>query len=67
MLFFLMLNEAGFFIGGKYGEGVLRVNGVTKGYYSITSASLGLQMGAQQYSLIIAFTTDQALNNFYAR
>ncbi len=58
------VKEAGFFLGGKYGEGALRVNGVTKGYYSITSASMGMQMGAQQYSLIIAFTTDQALNTF---
>lgn len=58
------VKEAGFFLGGKYGEGALRVNGVTKGYYSITSASMGMQMGAQQYSLIIAFTTDQALKTF---
>ncbi len=58
------VKEAGFFLGGKYGEGALRVNGVTKGYYSITSASMGMQMGAQQYSLIIALTTDDALNTF---
>lgn len=58
------VKEAGFFVGGKYGEGALRVNGVTKGYYSITSASMGFQMGAQQYSLIIAFTTDSALKTF---
>ena len=42
----------------------MRVGGVSKAYYSITSASLGMQMGAQQYSLIIAFTTDAALNKF---
>ena len=58
------VKEAGFFLGGKYGEGALRVNGVTKGYYSITSASMGFQMGAQQYSLVIAFTTDHALKTF---
>ncbi len=58
------VKEAGFFIGGKYGEGALRVNGVSKGYYSITSASMGMQMGAQQYSLIIALTTDEALKTF---
>ena len=58
------VKEAGFFLGGKYGEGALRVNGVTKGYYSITSASMGFQMGAQQYSLVIALTTDQALKTF---
>ena len=58
------VTEGGFFLGGKYGEGALRVNGVTEGYYSITSASMGMQMGVQQYSLIIALTTDQALKTF---
>ncbi len=58
------VKEAGFFVGGKYGEGALRVNGVTKGYYSITSASMGLQMGMQSYSLVIAFTSDAALKRF---
>jgi lipid-binding SYLF domain-containing protein len=58
------VKEAGFFIGGKYGEGALRVNDVTKGYYSITSASMGFQAGAQKYSLIIAFTSEDALKKF---
>ena len=58
------VTEGGFFLGGKYGEGALRVNGVTTGYYSITSASMGMQMGLQQYSLIIAFTSDDALRTF---
>ncbi|MEA1879482.1 MAG: lipid-binding SYLF domain-containing protein [Campylobacterota bacterium] len=63
-LVFPSVKQAGFFIGGKYGEGVLRIGRKTKGYYSITSASIGMQMGAQEYSLIIAFTTDAALNKF---
>jgi lipid-binding SYLF domain-containing protein len=58
------INEAGFFFGGKYGEGALRVNGATKGYYSITSASVGLQMGLQNYALVIAFMSDKALKRF---
>ncbi len=58
------VKEAGFFLGGRYGEGALRVNGVTKVYFSITSASMGMQMGAQHYSLIIAFTSDEALKYF---
>lgn len=58
------VKEAGFFIGGKYGEGALRVNGVTKGYYSIAAASVGFQAGAQKYSLIIAFTSEEALKKF---
>jgi lipid-binding SYLF domain-containing protein len=60
------INEAGFFFGGKYGEGVLRVRGVTKSYHSITSGSVGLQMGMQKYALVIVFTTDAALAKFMA-
>ena len=63
-LVFPSIKEVGIFIGGKYGEGVLRVQRTTKGYYSITSASVGMQMGAHKYSMIIAFTTDEALNKF---
>ncbi len=63
-LVFPDIKEAGFFIGGKYGEGVLRVQRSTKAYYSIKSASVGMQMGAQKYAMIIAFTSDAALNKF---
>jgi len=63
-LVFPDIKEAGFFVGGKYGEGVLRVQRTTKAYYSIKSASVGMQMGAQQYAMIIAFTSDAALNRF---
>ena len=63
-LVFPDIKEAGMFIGGKYGEGVLRVQRTTKAYYSIKSASVGMQMGAQKYSMIIAFTSEAALNKF---
>ncbi|MBA1421519.1 MAG: hypothetical protein FAF03_12005 [Epsilonproteobacteria bacterium] len=63
-LVFPDIKEAGMFIGGKYGEGVLRVQRTTKAYYSIKSASVGMQMGVQQYSMIIAFTSEAALNKF---
>jgi lipid-binding SYLF domain-containing protein len=58
------VKEIGFGMGGKYAEGVLRVGDVSKGYFKMTAASLGFQMGAQQYSLVIAFTSDEALNKF---
>ncbi len=58
------VNEAGFFFGGKYGEGPLRVDGKTKSYHSITGLSAGFHIGVQNYSLIIAFTSHAALNNF---
>lgn len=63
-LVFPSVKEAGFFVGGKFGEGVLRVKRETKGYYSMTSATIGMQMGAQEYSLIIAFTSEAALSKF---
>ncbi|CAA6825235.1 MAG: Unknown protein [uncultured Sulfurovum sp.] len=58
------VTEAGFIFGGRYGEGVLRVNGVSKSYHSIASASVGPQIGAQTYSLIIVFTSETALRKF---
>ena len=63
-LVFPDIKEAGFFVGGKYGEGVLRVGNTSKAYFSITSASVGFQMGVQKYSMVIAFTSDAALNKF---
>jgi len=63
-LVFPSIKEAGFFVGGKYGEGVLRVGRTTKGYYRLTAASIGMQMGMQESAMIIAFNTDKALNKF---
>jgi len=56
--------KAGFIIGGEYGTGALRVNGATKHYYSLTSASIGYQIGAQEHSVLIAFLSEASLNNF---
>jgi lipid-binding SYLF domain-containing protein len=58
------VSEAGFFFGGKYGEGALIIDNTIHSYYSITSASIGFQAGIQTYSLVIAFTTDAALQKF---
>ncbi|MBT8348887.1 MAG: hypothetical protein HKP62_05530, partial [Sulfurovum sp.] len=44
-LVFPDIKEGGFFVGGKYGEGVLRHKRKTLGYYEIISASIGFQMG----------------------
>ena len=63
-LVFPSIKEAGFFVGGKYGEGVLRIQRTTKAYYSMTAASIGMQIGVQKYAMIIAFTTDEALSKF---
>lgn len=63
-LVFPSIIQAGFIIGGKYGKGALRVDGVTKHYYSLTAASVGYQIGAQKQSMLIAFISEDALNNF---
>ncbi len=51
-------------IGGEYGEGALQIRGKNAGYYSTAAASIGFQLGGQKKSIIIAFMTDDALNNF---
>ena len=56
--------KAGLGIGGEYGEGVLRVKGRTVAYYNTVSASIGLQLGVQKKSVIIAFMTKKALRDF---
>jgi len=67
--------KAGFVVGGAYGEGGLLIKEQPSQagqkpqfriaeYYSILSASVGWQIGAQKYSLIIAFLTPGALESF---
>ena len=58
------ITKAGLVLGGAYGEGVLRINEAPIDYYSLASASYGLQIGAQQYSNIIFFMTEEALQKF---
>ena len=58
------ITKAGFVVGGKYGQGALRVGGKTVGYYSLTEGSVGWQIGAQKYDMVILFMTDEALKNF---
>ncbi len=64
MLVMPLVTEAGLGFGGAYGRGALRVNDVTVDYYSVTKASGGLQIGAQQYAHVLFFMTDEALTSF---
>lgn len=64
LLVFPKVLKAGFWIGGEYGEGALRIDGQTKAYYSTAAASIGLQAGAQSKSVVLAFMTDDALVKF---
>ncbi|MEL6595738.1 MAG: lipid-binding SYLF domain-containing protein [Pseudomonadota bacterium] len=64
MLVMPLVTEAGLGIGGSYGRGALRINDTTVDYYSATQASIGLQIGAQQYAHVLFFMTDGALMDF---
>lgn len=56
--------KAGFLVGGAYGEGALRVNGATVGYFSLAAASFGFQAGIQKTSQALFFMTTDALERF---
>ena len=64
ILFMPLITEVGFGLGGSYGRGALRINDVTVDYYSATRATLGLQIGAQQYAHALFFMTEDALSEF---
>jgi len=59
-----LVTEAGFGVGGSYGRGALRVGGASVDYYSSAQASIGLQIGAQQYAHVLFFMTEQSLQDF---
>lgn len=64
VLYMPLITEAGFGIGGGYGRGALRINDATVDYYSAARATIGLQIGAQQYAHALFFLTDAALSDF---
>ena len=53
-------------VGGAYGKGVLYEAGSFVGYCDLSQVSIGLQLGGQAYTEIIAFSTADALANFKA-
>jgi len=62
VLVFPGIIKGGFVVGGQYGEGALRVNGKTKGYYNTVSASYGLQAGAQSFGYALFFLDQKSLD-----
>jgi lipid-binding SYLF domain-containing protein len=59
-----LMTKAGLFVAGTYGRGALQIAGATVDYYSATSASIGIQVGAAQYAEALFFMTDGALEDF---
>lgn len=64
MLVFPRVTKAGAGVGGSFGEGELKVNGATVGYYKVTSGSLGATLGVARRSEVILFMTDEARDRF---
>lgn len=62
VLVFPDIVKAGLIVGGQYGEGALRVDGKTVGYYNTVAASYGLQAGAQTFGYAMFLMNDSALN-----
>lgn len=59
-----LVTEVGFGFGGSYGRGALRIGQSTVDYYAAASGSAGFQIGAQQYSHVLFFMTEEALQEF---
>ena len=68
VLIFPSVVAAGVVVGGAYGEGALRAGpgSGSLGYYSSSSASVGLTVGAQSKAVFVLFMTDEALQKFQA-
>ena len=61
ILVFPSIIKGGFIWGGQIGEGALRIQGKTVGYYNTVAASYGLQAGLQKFGYALFFMTDSAL------
>lgn len=63
-LIFPRVIKVGIGLGAETGEGALRVGGQSVAYYRTTAGSVGLQLGAQAKSIVIAFMTKESLQKF---
>lgn len=61
VLVFPNIVKAGFMFGGQLGDGVLKKDGRTAGYYNSVAASYGLQVGLQVFGYALFFMNDKAL------
>ena len=61
---FPSVGKGGFGLGGAYGQGILYERGLFAGYCDMTQATIGFQLGAQTYTEIIVFATQEAVDQF---
>ncbi len=61
VLVFPSIVKGGFIIAGQFGDGALRKNGKTVGYYRSLAASYGFQAGVQAFGYVLFFMDDASL------
>lgn len=64
ILVFPNVIAGGFVVGGEYGDGALRVQGRTAGYYRTVAGTLGFQIGGQSKAIVMMFMTPESLEKF---
>jgi lipid-binding SYLF domain-containing protein len=62
--FFPEITKAGFVVGGARGQGVVYEKGQHIGYADLTQVSVGFQGGLQDYSQLIVFENQTAMDRF---
>jgi lipid-binding SYLF domain-containing protein len=62
ILVFPSIVKGGFIIAAQYGQGVLFKGDSVAGYYNSTGGSWGLQAGAQKFSYVLFFMTQDDLH-----
>ena len=63
ILIFPNIVKASLLEGAQYGDGALRIQGRTVGYYNTVTSSYRLQAGVQAFSYALFFMTDGALRS----
>lgn len=66
VLVFPNVIKGGLIVGGFYGDGALREQGRTVGYYNTVAASIGLQAGAESFGYALFFMSAKALDQLEA-
>ena len=62
--FFPEITKGGFVFGGAHGRGVVYEKGQHIGYAELTQMSVGFQAGLQDYSQLIVFENQSAMEKF---
>ena len=62
--FFPEITKGGFVVGGAHGRGVVYEKGQQIGYADLTQMSVGFQAGLQDYSQLIVFENQPAMDKF---